>query len=158
MTQHIEVSPDRGIMVVGPAIYKVIHDEFFGALKSKAFRGMRILGVTGWANPETEKLEYFRKKNPTDYLRLTVYLSHIIPGRPSIDTHFNYLARKVQMELAQRWARVFIARRSKRMALAFCMGMHPRLGEHSLIRTLMPRDLLHTLFSGQGILKFVGGN
>lgn len=155
MEKHIELVPNRRIIVAGDGIYKVLHDEFFGALKSRAFRHLRILRVSAWANPEIEQTAYFRKRNPSDYLKLTVYMSSVVNGAMHIDTRFNYLARRVQMELAQRWARVFIRRRSKQRAVAFCMAMHPRLGQDSVVCRFMPADVMRCLLTQTGVLKYI---
>ena len=154
--QHIEIMSTRGIILVGPGIYKVMHDEFFGAIRSKAFRTLSILRVTGWATEDIEKTAYFRKRNPTDYLKLTVYLSNTTAQNTTIDTHFSYLGRRVQMEAAQRWVRLYIRRRSKKRTLAVCMAMHPRLGENSALRHCTPPDVLRSILVAHGVLKYVG--
>jgi hypothetical protein len=154
--EQIEIISARGIIVVGLGIYKVLHDEFFGAIRSKAFRSLSILRVAGWANAEIEKLDYFKKRNPMDYLKLTVYLSNTTARNAVIDTHFSYLGRRVQMELAQRWARVYISRRSKARALAVCMAMHPRLGENSILRPWLAPDVMRSMLVTHGLLKFIG--
>ena len=154
--QRLEVAPSRGFMVVGLGIYKVLHDEFFDALQDKNFARLRILCVSAWANKDVEAMPFFKRKNPSDYLKLTVYLYGAVSGALNIDTHFNYLARKVQMEAAQRQARLFIRRRSKARALAFCMAMHPRLGEESTLRSLIPPDALRYLLVEHGVLGYIG--
>ncbi len=153
--QSIEIVPERGIMVVGAGIYKIMHDEFFGALRSKEFTGLRLFQVTGWGD-DVEQIPFFKKRTSSDYLKLTVYLSNVISRDERINTHFSYLARRVQMELSQRWVRLLISRKSKSRTLAFCMAMHPRLGENSSARH-MPPDAMRHVHVTQGLLKYIGG-
>lgn len=153
---QVEVAPSRGFLVVGLGIYKVLHGEFFDALQDKNFARLRIMCVTAWANKDIEALPFFKRRNPSDYLKLTIYLYGAVGGALNIDTHFNYLARKVQMEAAQRRVRLFIQRRSKARALAFCMATHPRLGEKSAVRCLMPPDALRYLLVEHGVLVYIG--
>ena len=154
---QVEVAPSRGFLVVGSGVYKVLHDEFFDALQDKNFARLRIMCVTAWANKDIEALPFFKRRNPSDYLKLTIYLYGAVGGALNIDTHFHYVARRVQMETAQRQARLFISRRSKARTLAFCMGMHPRLGQDSPFRSLMAPDALRYMLVGHGVLGYIGG-
>ena len=148
-----EAVPSRGIMRVGEELFKVFHDQFFKALKSKFFVNLDVLRVEGWINKETEELPFFKRKNPRDFIKLTVHMMTKSQGMPAIITRFSYLARRVQLEAAQRWARLYIRRRSKKRALAFCMGMHTRLGADSPVRCFMHPDVVRCMLSGNGILK-----
>jgi hypothetical protein len=153
---QVEVAASRGFLVVGSSLYKVPHGEFFNAIQDRAFARLRICSVTAWANKEIEELPFFKRRDPTDYLKLTVYLDNAVAGALNVVTHFHYLAQKVHMEAAQRQVRLFIRRRSKARTLAFCMAMHPRIGEASTVRPLMPPDALRYLLVEHGILCYVG--
>jgi hypothetical protein len=153
MAQGIEVIPNRSLMVTARAIYKVPHDEFFRALQSKAFRGLRVLQCVDW-EADGGNHPFYKRRNPADYLKLTVYLSNVLSANAAIDTQFSYLARKVHMERAQRRARVVIAHRSKPRTLAFCMATHPRLGQGSLVQ--MPHDVLRAMHVAHGLIRYIG--
>jgi hypothetical protein len=152
--QGIEVVPARKIMVTKGGVYKIMHDEFFGALLSKAFRGLRVLRCVEWEE-DVEQLPFFKRRNAADYLKLTVYLSNVISENVTVDTHFSYLARRVQMERTQQWVRLVITRQSKKRTLAFCMATHPRLGKDSIVQLMMPPDVLRTMHMAHGLLKYI---